>query len=120
MPTISRKYYLFLVVGVLALVLGLWLAYRHNQQKDELVLVEVRPFNSSFGWGYEIVAGGKVYIHQEFIPAIPGKHGFKTSGDALKVGKLVVSKISAKQMPPTITVNELKELGIVSDSLASR
>jgi hypothetical protein len=117
----TNKNYQLLILLVIALVLaGFWRAHHANQIKQELVLVEVKPITSSFGWGYEIVAGGKVYIHQEFIPAISGKHGFRTSEDAMKVGKKVVAKINAKQLPPTITVDDLREMGIINDTLASR
>jgi hypothetical protein len=107
----------FLLIGVLVLVVSVVLVNHFHQKKAGQVLVEVKPISSSNGWGYEIIADGKVYIHQEFIPAIPGRHGFKTSDDAVKVGKKVVAKISANQIPPTITVDELKEMGIVNDSL---
>ena len=120
MPTINRKYYKYIIVAVLVFAIGVMLVHQFHQHKTDLVFVEVRPISSSYGWGYEIIAGAKVYIHQEFIPAIPGKHGFKTSEDALRVGRKVVSKISAGQLPPTITVDELRELGIVKDSLVSR
>lgn len=120
MSTINGKYIRFLIIGVLILTAALGLAYHLNQEKADQVLVEVKPITTSFGWGYEIISGGKVYIHQEFIPAIPGKHGFKNSEDALKVGKMVVNKLNAKQVPPTVTVEELRQLGIVGDSLVSK
>jgi hypothetical protein len=114
----KKNRFLFFTVLIIAIVAILY--YHFHQQKKDLVLVEVKTISSSYGWGYEIIADGKVYIHQEFIPAIPGKHGFKSSEDAEKVGRKVVTKISAGQLPPTITVEELKEMGIVKDSAASK
>jgi len=110
----------FLLLGILVVIASVVLVNHFHQKKAGQVLVEVKPISTSLGWGYEIVADGKIYIHQEFIPAIPGRHGFKTSEDAVKVGKIVVAKISANQLPPTITVDELREMGIVNDSLQSK
>jgi hypothetical protein len=120
MPTTNKKYQLLIILAVALVLAGFWQAHHASQVKQDLVLVEVKPITSSFGWGYEIVAGGKVYIRQEFIPAIYGKHGFRTSEDAVKVGKKVVSKINAKQLPPTITIDELREMGIINDTMVSK
>ena len=116
----NNKSRLLIILVVALVIAGFWRVHHASQLKQDLVLVEVKPISTSFGWGYEIVAGGKVYIRQEFIPAIKGKHGFRTSADAVKVGEKVVSKINAKQLPPTITVDELRQMGIINDTLASR
>jgi len=57
------------------------------------------------------LADDKIYIKQEFIPGVPGKLGFKSAEDALKVGNLVVKKISSNQSH-TISAGELDSLGI--------
>ena len=54
----------------------------------------------------------KFYIHQDYIPAIPGKQGFKSPEDALLVGKRVIQKISRNEIP-AITEEDLIELGIL-------
>jgi hypothetical protein len=117
MPTTNSKYQKLLFPSLLLLaVLATWAFNRFRHRDADEVFIQARPIQSSLGWGYEVVADGKTYIHQEFIPAIPGKHGFKTKEDALKVGQKVISKISANQVP-TITVDELKGMGIINDSL---
>jgi hypothetical protein len=63
-------------------------------------------------FGYDILDGEKVLIHQPHVPAIPSLLGFKTREDARKVGDLVVKKISAKIFPPTVSVEELDSLGL--------
>jgi hypothetical protein len=97
----------------------LFIFLRNRDRNSDQVYVEVKTVHTALGWGYDILTDGKVYIHQEFIPAIPGRFGFKTEEDALKVGRKVISKISQKELP-SISISDLKELGIVYDSVAGR
>ncbi len=120
--TISkRKYYSLLGIVFLLLVIAIpAMMYRHYQEKEgDRVFVWVKPFQTPLGWGYDIYAGKKLYIHQDFIPAVAGKHGFKTREDALAVGRKVIEKIGASGIP-TITEKELKELGVIDDTLAGK
>lgn len=64
------------------------------------------------GFGYDLLNGGKVTIHQPHIPAVSGTSGFSSKEDAEKVGSLMLMKIQKGIMPPTITVEELDSLGI--------
>ncbi|MCW3805110.1 DUF4907 domain-containing protein [Plebeiibacterium marinum] len=68
------------------------------------------------GWGYDISVNGKVFIHQDVIPGVQGKKAFYSQQDAEKAAKLVVKKIENKEMPPAVSTQELKELGIKTDS----
>ena len=114
------KYFKFLF-PVLLLLIGIpTIHYFKNKKKyRENVFVQVKPIQTSYGWGYNILTDGKIYIHQEFVPALPGKQSFKSKDEALKVGHKVLSKISANQLP-TITVEELKQMGIVKDTTVPR
>jgi hypothetical protein len=69
-----------------------------------------------YGWGYNIIAEKKVYIKQEYMPAVSGKRGFKSANDAMMVGNLVVEKITKSEMP-TITIHELDSMGLYQDTL---
>jgi hypothetical protein len=62
-------------------------------------------------FGYDIYINGKLSYHQELRPAVAGNEGFKTKEQAEKAAKLVVTKIKQNQIPPTITVEELKKAG---------
>ena len=66
--------------------------------------------NSTFG--YDVFVDGKLMIHQTSIPSLPGNDGFKTKDDAAKVAELVMYKIRKGEMPPTVTADEMKNLGI--------
>lgn len=67
--------------------------------------------NNTFG--YDVFVDGKLLIHQLNIPAMPGVEGFKTKEDAIKVAELVMSKIGLGEMPPTVSTEELKNIGII-------
>ncbi len=63
-------------------------------------------------FGYEIFHNESMIIKQSYIPSIQGLHEFRSKLDAEKLAKLMVSKLSNDEMPPTITVDEIKTLKI--------
>jgi hypothetical protein len=83
-----------------------------------MVLVQAKAIQTQYGWGYDVIAGGKDYIHQEFIPVVAGKKGFESKEQALLVANKVIEKIKNKEVPPTLTIQELRDLGVVKDSFA--
>jgi hypothetical protein len=108
----------YLSIALLVIIIGIFY-YRTLEKpdnKEKLVLLEVRSIKVDSGWGYDIVKDAKVYIHQVYVPAIPGRHPFKTEADALKVGHEVLARLSTSTLP-TISARDLKDLGIVNDSL---
>lgn len=64
-------------------------------------------------YSYDMLADGKILIHQPSIPGLPGNEGFKTKQDAEKVAKLIISKIKKGEMPPSVTIDELKKLKVL-------
>jgi len=66
---------------------------------------------------YDVFADGRLMIHQTSVPALPGNEGFKTKEDATKVALLVIEKIRKREMPPTISIDEMKKLGVVNNSI---
>ncbi len=63
-------------------------------------------------FGYDIYSDGKLFIHQPNIPGLPGNNGFKTKALAESIAQLVIKKITNGEMPPTVSVNELKKAGV--------
>jgi hypothetical protein len=117
--TIKKKHSGFIAVIFLAALVGIvYFTFFRNEKQDK-VFVEPQAIQTSSGWGYNILVDGKPYIHQEIIPAVAEKHGFKTKEDALLVARKVIEKIGTNQLP-TITLDDLKELGIIKDSVASK
>ena len=64
-------------------------------------------------WGYDIYNGSKLFVHQPSIPAMPGNKGFVTKAAAEKVAKKVIEKIGKGENPPTVSVDEMKQLGAI-------
>jgi hypothetical protein len=64
-------------------------------------------------WCYDIFADGRLVIHQTSVPALPGNEGFQTEKKASKVALLVIEKIKKGQMPPTISIGEMKQLNVI-------
>jgi Domain of unknown function (DUF4907) len=60
-------------------------------------------------WGYDILINQKIYIHQEFIPALEGNQPFRSKKDALKVGRVVMLRIKNRQSP-TLSAEEVRKL----------
>jgi hypothetical protein len=85
--------------------------YRDRQWKKDHVLIELKPFQTAKGWGYNIYTDGKVYIHQDIIPALPTNRGFRTKEDALAVGTKVYERLKSGQVP-MVTAKEVQDMGI--------
>lgn len=87
-------------------ILTAWLIYqRQNPYK-------VQVFSTPGGWGYSVLNNGKPVIYQPTIPGQPGIVGFATEAEAQRVGERVVEKIQQDKVLPTLTTNELRQLGV--------
>jgi len=64
-------------------------------------------------WCYDILMEGRLFIHQPTAPGLPGNEGFKTKEAAAKVAELVISKMKKGEMPPSITIEELKAINAI-------
>ena len=78
------------------------------KRKQEITFLVFSAVNNT--WGYDILIDKKLTIHQPSIPGVQGEMGFKTKKDAENVAKLVVGKIKKGEMPPSITIEEMKKL----------
>jgi hypothetical protein len=64
-------------------------------------------------YGYDIYADGNIYIHQSSIPAVGGNNGFSDTAAAGYTARFAIKKIKQGELPPTITVDELKKLHVI-------
>jgi hypothetical protein len=64
-------------------------------------------------WVYDIYKDEKILIHQTSIPGMPGNDGFKNKTDAEKVARLVIEKLKKGEMPPTVSIEEMKNLKVL-------
>jgi hypothetical protein len=62
---------------------------------------------------YDVYAEGRLMIHQSSAPGLPGNEGFKTQEDAAKVAEMVMYKIRKGEMPPNVSIDEMKQLGVI-------
>lgn len=81
--------------------------YAHAQITTKILSSANKTF------GYEILVNGKTLVCQPSIPALPGNDGFKTRKQAQKVADFVVKKIKKNELPPTVTINDLKRMGVL-------
>ena len=63
-------------------------------------------------YGYEILINGKALIRQKNIPGLPGVTGFKRKEDAEKTARLVLKKLAAGIIPPSIDKHELDSMKV--------
>ena len=80
-------------------------------EHDKLTYKIIDAANHTFG--YNVLANGKLMIQQKSIPAMPGNEGFKTKAAAEKVAQLVIDKIKRGEMPPTVSIEEMKKLNAI-------
>ena len=108
--TIRNKFSLIGITALLVCIAVIFFSREKSQNKK--VLLHAEAVQNSYGWGYNILANDKVYIKQEFIPALSGRNGFQSSDDALKVANLVIQRIRSNQ-PFAISTGDLDSLGVL-------
>lgn len=64
-------------------------------------------------WCYDILVDGRLFIHQSSAPGLPGNEGFKTKEAAAAVAELVIGKIKKGEMPPGVTIEEMKKINAI-------
>ena len=78
---------------------------------NNMLPVSLRPLKMADGWGYEVLVDNKVYIHQDYIPAVSLFKRFSTESEALLVGNHVADKLK-HGYKPVITVQEINDMHI--------
>jgi hypothetical protein len=75
-------------------------------------LLSYQCFKTNEGWGYNILAGKKIIVHQPFIPGVSGHAGFKQEQQAANVARIVIEKIKSGQLP-VINHQQLQHLDVL-------
>ena len=81
-----------------------------NQRGAELTYLILPAPNGTYG--YDIFSNGRLFVHQTHLPGVPGNEGCKTRGEAEKLAEFVIDKIRRGQMPPSVSPQDMKALGI--------
>ena len=110
----------FVVVILLFVVSSSGFAQKQNQGSSPTFPSSEQHKNSKLSYkiissphttyGYDIYSDGKLLIHQVAIPGMQGNDGFHSKPAAERVAALVVKKISDGEMPPSVTLEEMKKL----------
>jgi len=79
--------------------------------KAEITIQIIPSTNNTFG--YDILLYRRPLVHQPNIPGLPGNEGFTTKDRAQTVADFVVKKIRNNQMPPTVTMEDLNNMGVL-------
>ena len=105
MMNMTKRKLIYRAFGTLLFILAATSAILISTKKNqEEVRYEVIP--SGNGWGYNILIGKKVFIHQPYIPAVPGEKTFPDKQSARRVAQLVIGKINRGESP-SVTLEEL-------------
>jgi hypothetical protein len=87
-------------------------AQQKNPYANAQITITITP-SANKTFGYDILLNGKPLVHQPTIPALPGNEGFTTKERAKKVAEFVVKKIKKNEMPPTVTTDDLNNMGVL-------
>lgn len=97
MTTKRRPFWILLAATLLSACI--WATYiwsKHSKRKPELLS---KVFRGSCGWGYDILVGDRVLIHQESIPSQQGTCGFTREESAQKAAGIIINKMKNGQAP---------------------
>ena len=64
-------------------------------------------------WGYDIYTDERLTIYPPVVSSIPCNEGFKTKAAAQKIAELVINNMKKGEMPPSITIKEMKKLKVL-------
>jgi hypothetical protein len=83
-----------------------------NPYTNAEMTIKILPSaNNTFG--YDILLYGRPLVHQPNIPGLPGNEGFTTKKTAQIVAEFVVKKIRNSEIPPTVTIEDLNNMGVL-------
>lgn len=112
------------ILGLSFFLIFLILSCEQNKSVNKELIKEVRTESkyhyeiiilASGQFGYDIYENKKKIIHQPNMPSVQGNNGFSQEIHAQKTAELVIQKLEAQIMPPSISHEEIQ--GIVGASL---
>lgn len=104
-PISPVRLVLFLLLIGLVVLTAIQLYHRRS-------LYQVQVFATPTGWGYDILNKGTPFIHQPTVPGQSGTVGFTSQEQARRVGERVVQKLNETKALPTLSNDELRQLGV--------
>jgi hypothetical protein len=108
----TKKKYILLAASLIVLIVIIWFSARlHEDNHKNMLKVESAAFEVAGGWGYNITVGHKIFIHQQFIPAVQGYKVFSSKEDAEKIANFQIHELVNKKMP-SVSIKDLDSLHI--------
>lgn len=96
--TTKRQSFWIILAGCL-LSAGVWVTFIWSNQSKRKPELLSKVFKGSCGWGYDILVGDRVLIHQESIPSQQGACGFIREESAKKAAGIIINKMKNGQEP---------------------
>jgi hypothetical protein len=96
------------ILVAIAISAAIWLITL-NKQDIKSNHISAKVFEGFNGWGYDILLGDSLLIHQESIPSIPGKTGFQKKEHAEQTAELIIDKMKNGKFP-TVTKFEIEKI----------
>jgi hypothetical protein len=99
MTMTTNKSYRILVAAVViaAAITAIKLYWHYNN--GPMNQLSYQCFTSGEGWGYDIMIGDKVLIHQSIDPHVAGRKGFATKQAAAADARIVIGNIKLGETP---------------------
>jgi hypothetical protein len=100
------------IIVLFIIVATLLVACKNSLRKEmPAATISSAAYPLGNGWGYRVFINKKIFIQQDFIPAVSGKRSFPTKAAAESVAALVMQKMEQHQKP-FVTEEELEKMGI--------
>lgn len=99
----------WLIIAISVIIsAGIWIIAlkRQNIKSGQITAKIFEGFN---GWGYDILAYDSLLIHQESVPSMPGKAGFRKKEQAEQTAELIIHKMKKGKFP-TVTKFEIEKI----------
>lgn len=88
----------WIIGAALLLSAAIWgLAWWSNRSTGPVY--SSRVFETSQGWGYDILVNDSVLIHQEAVPVLGGGQGFARREWAEKASRIIINKMENGEHP---------------------
>jgi hypothetical protein len=94
---------------VCALAVSAFFLLRNTRNAPQPPPVTAQVMQLDGGWGYKIEVNHRLYIYQDQIPCLPGKHLFPSRESAMAVAQMVKEKL-IQGKSPAVTREELEQV----------
>jgi hypothetical protein len=97
--TTNKARRIIIAAVIIAVAITSFKLYRQHQQPKPADSISYRCFTNGQYWGYDILVGKKILIHQSIDPAAKGRIGFDSKQAAEVDARIVIGKIKLGETP---------------------